>query len=111
VDPRRDVKAPGPSAKGSTAVAVMPLPTMPTAAARRMPSPTRADEATGVKGAEVGQASRELSVDEYLIEDVDMFNAHTGLSAGDECVYCRVGFLYTGLSAGDECVYCRVGFL
>jgi hypothetical protein len=89
MDPQRNVKAPRPSAKGSTAAAMMPLPA---AAARRVPSPARADEVMGAKWAKIGEASQELSMVDYLIEDVGMFDAHTGLPASDECVYCCVGF-------------------
>jgi hypothetical protein len=32
----------------------------------------------GVKGAETGEAGRELSVEEYLVEDFGMFEAQTG---------------------------------
>jgi hypothetical protein len=59
----------------------MPSPVMLAAAARRMPSPSRADKVAGAKGAEIGEASRELSVDDYF-EDVGMIDAHMELPAG-----------------------------
>jgi hypothetical protein len=47
---------------------------------RRPPSPPRAAEAT-VAGAEV---SMELSVDDYLVGGVAMFDAHIGLAPAGE---------------------------
>jgi hypothetical protein len=37
------------------------------------------------------EVSRELPVDDYRIEPVSMFDAHTELAAGGECVFiiCR----------------------
>jgi hypothetical protein len=66
-------------AKGPTTTTVMPPPVVPMAVARRVPSPSRADEVVGVKGAETGEADEELSVDDYMIEDVGMFDTKMGL--------------------------------
>jgi hypothetical protein len=91
VDPWRDTKASRPSAKGSAAAAVMPPPAAPTTVTRRVSSLVKDAEVAGAKGAEIGgsgEASRELSMDDYLIEYVGMFDAHTGLAVGGECVYC-----------------------
>jgi hypothetical protein len=90
VDPWHDAKAPHPSAKGPTAAAAMPPPVVPVAAARRVPSPSRVDEVAEVKGVETG---RELSVDDYLVEGVGMFDAQTGLPPDAECGYCCVSFV------------------
>jgi hypothetical protein len=62
----------------STTAATMPPLAVPAMAARRVPSPSRVDEVAGVKGAETGEANQELSVDDYLIEDVGMFDAQIG---------------------------------
>jgi hypothetical protein len=99
VDPRRDTKVSRPSAKGYTVAVVMPLPAAPTVAARRMPSLLKASELERGRGTEIGgagEASRELSMDDYLIEDVSMFNACTGLAASGECIHYCVSF-YDGL--------------
>jgi hypothetical protein len=99
VDPRREVKVPCPSVKGFAVVVVMPLPAAPAAVTRRVPSPVKASKVTGANNAKIGgssKASRELFVDDYLIEDVSMFDAHTGLTAGNECVYYCVS-LYDGV--------------
>ena len=71
----------------------MSSPTAPAAADRRMPSRAWANKVVGPKGAKIGEASGELYVDDYLIEDVGMFDAQTVLSAGGGCVYCCVCFL------------------
>jgi hypothetical protein len=66
---------------------------MPTTAARRVPSPSQADEVAGVKGAETGEANQELSMDDYLVEDVGMFDVQTELPPSGECGYCCVSFV------------------
>lgn len=107
VDPRREAKMLRPSAKGSAAVATMLPPTELAASARKVPSPAKASEVEGAKGTKIGGAgdvSRELSVDDYLIEGVSMFDAHTRLAAGGECIYHRVSF-YDGV-----CILVRIGF-
>jgi hypothetical protein len=99
VDPRREVKVPCPNVKGFAVVVVMPPPAAPAAATRRVLSPVKAGKVTGANSAKIGgssEASRELFVDDYLIEDVSMFDAHTGLTAGSECVYYCVS-LYDGV--------------
>ena len=93
VDPRCDTKAPRPSVKGPTAVAAMPPSMVPTTTTRRVPSPSRADKVAGVKEAKTGEAGRELSVDDYLVEGVGMFDAQTGLPPDAECGYCCVSFV------------------
>jgi hypothetical protein len=70
-------------AKGATGATTMPPPAAPVAAARKVPSPVKASEVEAARGAEMdgaGEASQELSVDDYLIEGVSMFDAHTGLA-------------------------------
>lgn len=107
VDPRREAKMLRPSAKGSAAVATMLPPTELAASARKVPSLAKASEVEGAKGTKIGgagDASRELSVDDYLIEGVSMFDAHTRLAAGGECIYHRVSF-YDGV-----CILVRIGF-
>jgi hypothetical protein len=79
VDPRRKAKMVRPSAKPAAPGASMPPPTAPTSE-RRPPSPPRAAETT-VAGAKV---SMELSVDDYLVGGVAMFDAHTGLAPAGE---------------------------
>jgi hypothetical protein len=91
VDPHRDAMAPRPSVKGPTATAVMPPPAVPTVTARRVTSPLWVNEVAGVK--ETGEACRELSMDDYLTEDIGMFNAQTELPPGGECGYCYVDFV------------------
>lgn len=59
--------------KGPTAAAAMPPPVVPAEAARRVSSPPWADEVAGAK--ETGEACRELSADDHLVGDVDMFDA------------------------------------
>jgi hypothetical protein len=76
-------------------VDAMPSPVVPAVAARRMPSPAWADEVAGTKWADFGEANWELSMDDYLTEDVGMFNAHMGLSASCECFYCSVGLFFS----------------
>jgi hypothetical protein len=97
-DPRREVKmarasvkptAPGasmspPGAPGAT----MPLPTAPTHE-RRPPSPPHAAEAA-VAGAEV---SMDISVDDYLVGGVAMFDAHTGRGPASEFFCTKSTFL------------------
>jgi hypothetical protein len=101
VDPRRDAKVSCPSVKRPTAPAAMPPPAVPAAVAKRAPSPSRASEVEGVKGAKTGEVGRELSMDDYLIEDVSMFDAQTGLLPGGECIYCCVSFFYGMCSSID----------
>jgi hypothetical protein len=91
VDPHRDAKAPRPSVKGATAAAAMPPPAVPAEATRRVPSPSRADEVAGAK--EIGEACRDLSVDDHLVGDVDMFDAQMVLMPSGECSYCYVDFV------------------
>jgi hypothetical protein len=71
VDPRHDVKASRPSAKGSTMAAMMPPLAVP-GAAKRVPSPPRAAEVAAAKS---GEACQEFSVDDYLIGDIALFDA------------------------------------
>jgi hypothetical protein len=68
----------------------MPSPAAPAAVARKVPSPTKASEVEAARGVEMcgtDEVSWELSIDDYLIEGVSMFDAHTGMAAGDECVF------------------------
>jgi hypothetical protein len=71
VDPRRDAKVLRPSAKGATLATVMHPPVVPVAL-ERVPSPPRAVEATV---SETGGIGQELSVDDYLVGGVTMFDA------------------------------------
>jgi hypothetical protein len=89
VDPCRDAKASHPSVKVPTVAAAMPPSAVPVAAGR-VPSMPRAAEVAATE--ENGEACRELSMDDYLV-DVGMFNAQTGLSPGGECGYCCVDFV------------------
>jgi hypothetical protein len=62
-----------PSAKGSAAAFIMPPLAAPTMGARRVSSPMKNVEVARAKGAEIGgsgEASWELSLNDYLIEDV-----------------------------------------
>jgi hypothetical protein len=81
-DPRREVKMARASAKPAAPDASMPPPGMPGASMpppaaptheRRPPSPSRAAEAA-VGGVKV---SMDISVDDYLVGGVTMFDAHT----------------------------------
>lgn len=90
VDPRREVKALLPSMKGAAATAMMPLPAMLVAAAGKMPSPSKASEVEAARVAKMGGASvvsHELPFDDYLIEGVTIFDAHTGLIASGCCIW------------------------
>jgi hypothetical protein len=78
-DTRREAKMVWPSAKPSAPGASMPPPTAP-ALERRPPSPPRAAKAT-VAGTEV---SMDISMDDYLVGEVAMFDAHTGLVPAGE---------------------------
>jgi hypothetical protein len=78
-DPRREVKVTLPNAKPAASGASMPPPVTPTYE-RRPPSPPRAAE-RAMAGTEV---SMELSVDDYLVGGVAMFDAHTGLAPAGE---------------------------
>lgn len=64
---------------------------MPAPVARRVPSPPRAVEVARAK--ETREACRELSLDDYLVGDVGMFDAQMGLPPGDEWGYCCVDFV------------------
>jgi hypothetical protein len=77
VDPRRDAKMSCPSMKGAAPAAVMP-PTMTTPVApEKLSSSSRAVEAAV---SETGGTSQELSIDDFLVGGITMFDAHTGLS-------------------------------
>jgi hypothetical protein len=80
VDPRQGAKVARPSAKSTASGAAMPPPASP-ASARRPPSPTRVAK-TALVGA--GGVSTELSVDDYLVGGVAMFDAQTGLTPAGE---------------------------
>jgi hypothetical protein len=81
-DPRREAKVARPIAKPAAPGASMPLPAAPTSE-RMPPLPLRAAE-TAVAGTKV---SMELSVDDYLVGGVAMFDAHTGLAPAGEFFY------------------------
>jgi hypothetical protein len=87
VDPRREVKLARPNAKATTPGAVMPPPSAP-AVAPRPPSPPRVAETT-VTGS--GGVAKELSVDDYLVGGVTMFDAQTGLPPSGELFWFFVG--------------------
>jgi hypothetical protein len=78
-DPRREAMVARPSAKPAASSSSMPPPAAPTSE-RRPPSPVHATK-TAVAGAEV---SMELSVDDYLVGGVAMFDAQTGLAPAGE---------------------------
>jgi hypothetical protein len=80
VDPCREVKLARLRAKSATLGAGMPPPAAP-AAGRRPPSPPHIVE-TAVAGAR--GVSTELSVDDYLVGGVAMFDAQTGLPSAGE---------------------------
>jgi hypothetical protein len=71
VDPRQEVKLARPSAKATAPGVVMP-PLVAPAVAPRPPSPPCVAE-TVVTGS--GGAATELSIDDYLVGGVTMFNA------------------------------------
>jgi hypothetical protein len=83
VDPRREAKLVRASAKAATPSVAMPPPMAP-ATAVRLPSSTRATETT-VSG--TSRAAQELSVDDYLVGGVTMFDAQTGLLPTGELSY------------------------
>jgi hypothetical protein len=83
VDPRREMKVVRPSVKTAALGAGMPPPTAP-ASGQRPPSPPRIAE-TAVAGAE--GVSTELSVDDYLVGGVAMFDAQTGLPLAGELIF------------------------
>jgi hypothetical protein len=83
-DPWREAKMAWASAKPAAPSTSMPPLAMSTSE-RRPPSPPRAAE-TAVAGTEV---SMELSVNDYLVGGVAMFNAHTGLAPVGE-FFCEV---------------------
>jgi hypothetical protein len=71
------------------AVAMPPLAVLATAG--RVPSPLQATVVAVAE--ETREACRELFVDDYLVGDVGMFNAQTGLLPGGECGYFYVDFV------------------
>ena len=83
VDPRQEVKVARPSAKSAASGAGMPPPVAP-ASEGRPPSPPCIAETT-VAGA--GGVSTELSVDDYLVGGVAMFDAQTGLPLAGELIF------------------------
>jgi hypothetical protein len=108
-DPRREVKmaqgivksvAPGTSkpplgAKSTTPGPSKLLPTVPVQE-RRPPSPSRTAE-TEVGGAEV---SMDISVDDFLVGGVPMFDAHTGQGLVGEFFLTRLWCRIEGWAAG-----------
>jgi hypothetical protein len=80
VDPCQEAKLARPSAKAAASGAVMP-PLAAPATAPRTPSPPR-DPETVVIGS--GGAAQDLSVDDYLVGGVTMFDAQTGLPPAGE---------------------------
>jgi hypothetical protein len=80
VDPRREANLARPSVKAAASGVVMPPPAAP-AAAPRPPSPPCVTE-IAVTGS--GGAAPELLVDDYLVGDVTMFDAQTGLPLAGE---------------------------
>jgi hypothetical protein len=80
VDPRREAKLARPGAKAAAPDVVMPPPAV-FATASRPPSPPRVVE-TVMTG--TGEAATELSVDDYLVGGVTMFDAQTGLLPSGE---------------------------
>jgi hypothetical protein len=76
VDPRREAKMAWPSVKPAA-------PSAPTHE-RRPPSPPRVADATVA----VAEVSTELSMDDYLVGGVAMFDAHTGLAPVGETLSC-----------------------
>jgi hypothetical protein len=83
VDPRQEAKLARASTKAAAPSTVMPPPVAPVVATR-MPSPSRVTE-TAVSG--TSGAGQELSVDDYLVGGVTMFDAHTGLPSAGELSY------------------------
>lgn len=84
VDPRCEAKALRTGTKGVAATAAMPPPTAPVVTAGGMPSPGKASQDGVVRSAEMGGAVamvRQLFVDDYLLEGLSVFDAHTGLVA------------------------------
>lgn len=62
-------------------------------------------ERRGAEMGGVGEATRKLYVDDYLIEGVSMFDAHTRLAAGGECV-----FIIVYAFCDDVCILVLTGF-
>jgi hypothetical protein len=87
VDPRREVKLARPSLKAAASGAVLPPPAAPVVAPIP-PSPPRVAK-TAVAGS--GGATTELSVDNYLVGGVTMFDAQMGLSPSSELSLFFVG--------------------
>jgi hypothetical protein len=92
VDPYRDAKALCPRAKGPAAVAAMPPLAVPAVAARRVPLPPWADAVVGAMVVDAREVDRELFMDDYLVEDIGMFDAQMELPPDGECGYCYVYF-------------------
>jgi hypothetical protein len=95
-DPRREIKMARASVKPAAPSASMPLPSVPSASAslpalptqeQRPTLPPRAVE-TAVGGTEV---SLDISVEDYLMGGVAIFDAHTGRGPAGEC-FCFVCF-------------------
>jgi hypothetical protein len=80
VDPCRDAKVVRPRAKGVAPSAMMPTSAVPAAAAS-LPSPPHITETAVSRTGGIGQ---ELSVDEYLVGGVTMFDTQTGLPPAGE---------------------------
>jgi hypothetical protein len=97
-DPWREIKMTRASAKPAAPGASMPPPGAPGASAplpavptqeRRPTSPPRAVEMM-MGGPKV---SLDISMEDYLMGEVAMFDAHTGRGPAGEC-FCFVGFFY-----------------
>jgi hypothetical protein len=84
-DPRSEAKVARVSVKPAAPSASMPPLIVPTHE-RRPPSPTRAAEAV-VAGVEV---SMDITVDDYLVGGVPMFDAYTGLGPAGEFFFGEV---------------------
>jgi hypothetical protein len=90
-DPRREAKMARPCTKPAAPGSSMPPPTAPTHE-RRPPSPPRAAEAMVA----VTEVSMELSVGDYLVSGVTMFDAHTRLApTGEFLIFLRSSRLLT----------------
>jgi hypothetical protein len=87
VDPRREAKLARPSTKAVAPGVVMAPPVAP-AVGQRPPSPPHVAETAVARS---GGVSTELSVDDYLVGGVAMFDAQTGLPPSGELTCFFVG--------------------
>ena len=108
VDPCRETEVLRAGTKAVTTTAAMPPPATLIITAGGMPSPGKASQGGAARGAEMEAVvvmARELSIDNCLLEGVSMFDAHTELAAGGECV-----FIIVYIFCDNVCILLLTGF-